>query len=78
MGCKAKIRPFPDDTELECERDEIGHIDHEAVLRDFAYPGSETRFSWLEDDRRTFRGDWPGTCTPPECPLPAGHPRGCA
>jgi hypothetical protein len=26
------------------------------VLRDYAYPGSETVINWQETDRRTFRG----------------------
>lgn len=70
MGCDAKIRPFPGDLEVQCERD---HTDtkHEGTIRDYAYPGSATVLSWFEDDRRTFRGTWSpclGYCT-----LPHGH-----
>lgn len=73
MACDAKIRPFPGPTELQCEHNDPHPemVPHEATLRDYAYPGSETVVSWYENDRRTFRGDWApcsGTCI-----LPAGH-----
>lgn len=73
--CDAKIRPFPNDTELQCE-DTFGHPEsHRAVLRDYAYPGSKTDLVWQEGDRRTFRGDWLSCDESPQsrCILPAGH-----
>jgi len=74
MSCDAKIRPFPDDTELVCERPDSRHLVHDAVLRDYAYPGSLTVIDWFDDDRRCFHGDWPGICsTVPGCVLPDGH-----
>lgn len=71
MTCDAKIRPFPNDTEMQCERDDHSDEWHSADLRDYAYPGSVTKISWAEYDRRTFRGAW--TPCPHSCSLPAGH-----
>lgn len=75
MTCTAKIRPLPNDTELQCEREH--HLDaddkHRAVLRDYAYPGSETAIEWFEYDRRTFHGDWTPCTWPTGCTLPATH-----
>lgn len=83
MSCDARIRPFParlgqPDREVACE--EAGsHRSHAGVLRDYAYPGSKTVLHWEDDDRRNYRGDWPGACgRTPGCVLPAGHPRDCA
>jgi hypothetical protein len=85
-GCPWKIRPFPNPTELQCEREE--HLDppvppreeHRMVLKDYAEAGSESHISWLAGDRREFTGDWPGYCGlgSPPCVLPAGHHRGHA
>lgn len=76
--CDAKIRPFPDATELACNCDHAhGDSEHHATLRDYAYPGSATMITWFEDDRRNFRGDWV-ECVEPGCMLPGGHPRGHA
>jgi hypothetical protein len=72
MNCVAKIRPFPGPTVIVCENEVEGHTTHAAVLRDYAYPGSETVVSWDEDDRRTFRGEW-SPCTSPGCILPLDH-----
>lgn len=75
MTCDAKIRPFPNPTELTCEKvDPHPHDEHFAVLRDYAYPGSETVMRWQESDRRTFRGEWQA-CEPLSrwCILPRGH-----
>ena len=75
MTCDAKIRPFPNATELTCAKtDPHPHDEHSAVLRDYAYQGSRTVINWQESDRRTFRGlyipcgdnDFP-------CVLPDGH-----
>lgn len=33
-----------------------------------------TAVMWMEDDRRTFRGEL-ALCPDPSCYLPAGHPR---
>lgn len=73
MGvCDAKIRPFPNVTELACERD-AGHGDyHRGTLRDYAYRGSETVVEWAEDDHRTFRGEW-RPCSQAGCVLPQDH-----
>lgn len=81
MKCDAKIRPFPNDTELECESlcDSSQHEGfHEAMLRDYAYSGSATKISWEESDRRTFRGEWRPCSITVGCVLPGGHPRACA
>ena len=77
--CDARLRPFPDDTEIRCDATtEKVHM-HGGVLRDYAYPGSETTITWHEDDRRNFHGEWPGPCGRlSTCVLPDGHPRGCA
>jgi len=103
--CDAKIRPFTDDTELTCECPHVDELDgsseHHSTLRDYAFPGSATTIYafpgsattiyWAEDDRRNFRGEYPGRCdaaTPtwPDglpgetrpCVLPAGHRGGHA
>lgn len=81
MTCDAKIRPmYPvSDVELTCELTHTGRTqEHKATLRDYAWPGSETVLSWMEDDRRTFRGTWAQCPVLAGCILPAGHPRGCA
>jgi hypothetical protein len=53
--------------------------EHRAVLRDYAYPGSETILTWRASDRREFTGDWPGPCAKtPGCVLHAGHHGRCA
>ena len=73
--CDAKIRPFPHDTELRCNREEKEHdkVPHRAALRDYAYPGSETVIHWWEDDRRNFRGEWKNCDEFVGCVLPGGH-----
>lgn len=69
MTCDA--RPFPNDTEVACEVPGE-HSVHQGGVRDYAYPGSHTRISWLEEDRRNYHGTWFGPC--PLCPhLPVGH-----
>lgn len=72
-SCDARIRPFPDTRELECDLPADGHSQHRANLRDYAFPGSNTVLSWLDDDRRNFHGVWPGVCGIDQCVLPAGH-----
>lgn len=72
MSCDARMRPFPNDTEISCEIDNSAHSEHKGTLHDYAYPGSATVFHWSESDRRTFHGTWPGPC-PELCVLPAGH-----
>lgn len=74
VPCDAKIRPFPNPTELTCERNDGPHGEHCATLRDYAELGSQTVITWQESDRRTFRGlyvpcgdnDFP-------CVLPQNH-----
>lgn len=73
MACDAGIRPFPNDTEVRCTVPGDHHARHSAPLRDYAYPGSVTEVHWIETDRRTFHGEWPGSCPEPSCPLPLGH-----
>lgn len=72
--CPARMRPFPNTLELRCERDAHlpGDRTHEAVLRDYAYPGSRTTVTWYDDDRRTYTGDWI-ECPHRGCTLPANH-----
>lgn len=74
MKCDAKIRPLPNNTELECEEhhaEVAGDTLHKAVLRNYAHKGSITDIVWFESDRRTFRGDWE-KC-PTVCAFPVGH-----
>jgi hypothetical protein len=75
MTCDASIRPFPDQDITPCELPAGHDGDHLGAIRDKAYPGSVTQLGWLESDRRTFHGDWPGVCPESRCTLPAGHPR---
>lgn len=70
--CEARIRPFPNLTEVACEL-EGEHRTHEGTLRDYAYAGSKTILKWEESDRRNFRGEWPGPCAVDGCFLPRGH-----
>ncbi len=71
--CTAKIRPFPDDTELTCFLDEHGvDMKHWAILKDYAGPNTSSDIYWFEDDRRTFRGDWI-RCPHEICTLPKEH-----
>lgn len=80
-SCPAGIRPFrpANDAEVRCEKPDAPHALHNGPLRDHAYPGSVTQVEWMDDDRRSFTGDWPGACTrTPGCVLPATHPRRCA
>lgn len=78
MGrCDAKIRPFPNDTELQCDGELDTHLNHEATLRDYAFPGSVTTISWFDLDRRTFRGDWAPCSATAGCVLPHGHHGRC-
>lgn len=78
--CDAKIRPFSNDIEVECECiEKTPHDKHHGLLENYAYPGSETTIKWLESDRRNFHGEWPGYCTKIEgCTLPVNHPGDCA
>jgi hypothetical protein len=79
MTCTAKIRPFRtrdggNDTEVQCSLEGLAHPQHSGVLRDYAYPGSETVIEWADGDRRNFYGDWPGDCEASRtCLLPNGH-----
>jgi hypothetical protein len=70
--CTAKIRPFPNPTELACELDAGHDNSHYGVVRNYAFQGSHTGISWEESDRRTFRGDW-ARCGIFTCILPLGH-----
>lgn len=70
--CPWKIRPFPNDTEITCERPEGHEGRHEGVIRDYAFPGSVTSLTWDHSDRRNFVGSW-FDCRGPGCVLPSGH-----
>lgn len=70
--CKAAIRPLLTDVEVRCEQTG-NHGRHKGTLRDYAYPGSATTLSWLENDRRCYHGEWPGPCQTGKCTLPQGH-----
>lgn len=77
--CDARIRPFAlgNDTEVHCEVDEGHDGFHRGTVRDYAFPGSATVVEWHDDDRRSFRGEWPGRCGQSTdlgwCILPVGH-----
>lgn len=85
MRCDAKIRPMRpvNEVELQCEINaEHPCTTHEAIIKDYAYPGSQTVLAWYEDDRRNFRGEW-APChlldgTHNLCTLPAAHHGACA
>lgn len=72
-ACTARIRPLPNDTELRCGRPNPPHDRHEAVLADYAWPGSRTVIVWAESDRRNFHGEWSPCPWPYGCVLPATH-----
>lgn len=82
-ACQAKIRPFRpvNEVELQCSLG-AGIHPHEAVLRNYAYKGSETRITWADSDRRNFEGEFApcGVETPGRTPciLPALHRDECA
>jgi len=78
--CDAKIRPMTDGTEIECGFGASDHPEHQGVLKDYAWPGSTTIITWLDDDRRTYRGEWRpcDNADAPGCILPAGHRGRCA
>lgn len=72
--CDAKIRPFPNDTELQCElRVHERPNEHQATLRNYAGTGGHSVITWMEADRRTFRGEWARCPERPYCVLPMGH-----
>lgn len=77
MECPAKIRPFPNDTELACDKTDPDHDEHQGVLRDYARPGSQTTLIWQDSDRRNFTGQWM-ECSDRGCVLPVGHHGGHA
>jgi len=77
VTCPAKIRPFPDATEVTCLEDDGHPGGHAGVLSNYAFRGSQTVIRWLDEDRRTFRGDWTA-CDQSDCILPAGHRGGHA
>lgn len=75
--CDARIRPFPNDTEIVCELEIHPQNDHKGSLRNYAYPGSLTVIQWSDKDRRNFHGEWPGRCGDTSdnklCSLPVTH-----
>ena len=72
--CGAHIHPMrpPNDVNVTCLVQGT-HSLHNGILRDYAYPGSGLHISWHEEDRRNFRGEWPGACGTNGCFLPLGH-----
>lgn len=77
--CNAKIRPFPNDIEVECTKELPHSVYHQGIIHDQAYPGSETTLTWQESDRRTYHGRWPGECEKTgNCAMPDGHHGDCA
>lgn len=61
-----------EDGVIDCTEPHEG-AEHATVM------SSGTRLTWFEDDRRCFHGEFPGACSKlATCPLPDGHPRGCA
>lgn len=71
--CPARIRPFPGVLVVQCERTHVIDDDrHAGVIRDYAYPGSQTVLTWFDDDRRSFSGEWV-ECPVSPCILPANH-----
>lgn len=77
--CDAKIAPFSNrDVILTCEIPGDHHDQHESTLRDYAYPSSETKITWHEMDRRTFRGDLIQCEKKGHCLLPNNHRGNCA
>lgn len=78
MSCQAKIRPFDNDKEILCEVFDGRHETHKGGLRDYAAPGSFTEITWLDGDRRTFRGEWKPCARLKNCTLPAEHRGDCA
>lgn len=74
MKCDAHMRPFPNQTEVACRLEGNDHAEHSAILRDYAFHGSETEIRWFESDRRNYHGEWPGRCElDMRCILPNGH-----
>lgn len=74
LRCDAQIRPFPHQLELRCLLDVHlpADVQHQAVLENYAYPGSRTTITWLDSDRRCSHGEWI-ECPQRGCGLPAGH-----
>lgn len=75
-ACDARIRPMRpvNETEVACSRQASGHTLHRGLIRDYAYPGSETIIEWDEADRRNFRGLFvPCGDNDAPCLLPHGH-----
>jgi hypothetical protein len=71
--CMAKIRPFPNDTELTCSLPDHGSdINHRANMKDNIYPYFSANFTWFDEDLRAFRGDWI-ECTDKNCILSREH-----
>jgi hypothetical protein len=72
-----RVETVPDGRfSVTCE----GQPQHHAVIRDYAFKGSETVMTWEAGDRREFTGEHPGLCTGkvPGCTLHTGHHGRCA
>lgn len=70
--CPARIRPTEAIGVIACLEPDGHGPQHQGVIADFAYPGSRTRLTWLDSDRRNFTGDWI-KCPHGSCLLPANH-----
>lgn len=79
LQCPNKIRPFwpRNATELKCHQ-VVNHGGTEmAILRDYAFPGSETVIDWSADDRRNFTGIFVPCLIEQGCMLPSNHRGEC-
>lgn len=77
MNCPHRFRaPLDPPRSLDCERPEGHPGAHSAVVRDYAYPGSETHINWYSDDRRDYTGNW-APCQNIGCILPVSHHGAC-
>jgi hypothetical protein len=54
-----------------------GDPQHHAVIRDYAWPGSETVLNWQAGDRREYEGEYPGPCPTDDCVYHYGHHGRC-
>lgn len=73
MNCDAKLRPMRpvNETEVRCEQVGEHKGVHRGALRDYAHPGSVTVIQWLDNDRRTFYGEFVACSA--SCILPINH-----
>jgi len=68
LGWKGMNGPFLVACELEADH----LLEHRGVWRGYDETMPGTTITWMEHDRRTFRGTWT-ECSDTRCVLPAGH-----